>query len=108
VIESEREARRLELHATLVDLYQELLHARTETESLREKVRPQAEAMMKTTAEGYRAGRFSLLELADAQIQLIELEREAIRAAAQFHTLMIDIKRVTGEPITALSTRSTP
>jgi len=90
------------------DLYQELLHARTETLSLREKVRPQAEAMLKTTSEGYRAGRFSLLELADAQIQLIELEREAIRAAAQFHTLMIDIKRVTGEPITALSTRSTP
>ena len=108
VIESEREARRLELHATLFDLYQELLHARTETLSLREKARPQAEAMMKTTAEGYQAGRFSLLELADAQIQLIELEREAIRAAAQFQTLMIDIKRVTGEPITALSTRSTP
>jgi len=108
VIESEREARRLELHATLFDLYQELLHARTEAQSLREKVRPQAEAMMKTTSEGYRAGRFSLLELADAQIQLIELEREAIRAAAQFHTLMIDIKRVTGEPITAFSSRSAP
>jgi outer membrane protein, heavy metal efflux system len=108
VIELEREARRLELHAMLFDLYQELLHAHTEAQSLREKVRPQAEAMLKTTADGYRAGRFSLLELADAQIQLIELEREAIRAAAQFHTLMIDIKRVTGAPITALSTRSTP
>ena len=98
----------MELHANLFELYQELLHARTETQSLREKVRPQAEAMFKTTSEGYRAGRFSLLELADAQIQLIELEREAIRSAAQFHTLMIDIKRVTGEPISALSTRSTP
>ena len=84
------------------------VHARTDAQSLREKVRPQAESMMQTTAEGYRAGRFSLLELADAQIQLIELEREAIRAAAQFHTLTIDIKRVTGEPIIALSTRSTP
>jgi cobalt-zinc-cadmium efflux system outer membrane protein len=108
VIESERDARRLELHATLFELYQELLHARTEAQSLREKVRPQAEAMLKTTSEGYQAGRFSLLELADAQIQLIELEREAIRAAAQFHTFMIDIKRVTGEPITALAPRSTP
>lgn len=108
VIESEREARRMQMHATLFDLYQELLHARTEAQSLREKVRPQAEAMLKTTSEGYRAGRFSLLELVDAQIQLIELEREAIRAAAQFHTLMIDIKRVTGEPVTAASTRSTP
>ena len=108
VIESERDARRLELHATLFELYQELLHARTEAESLHERVRPQAEAMLKTTADGYRAGRFSLLELADAQIQLIEVERDAIRAAAQFHTLLIDIKRVTGEPITSLATRSTP
>lgn len=108
VVESEREARRLELHATLYELYQELLHARTEAESLHEKVRPQAEAMLKTTADGYRAGRFSLLELADAQIQLIEVERDAIRAAAQFHTLLIDIERLTGEPITALATRSTP
>lgn len=108
VIEQDREARRLELHATLFDLYQELLHARTEAQTLHERVRPQAESMLKTTADGYRAGRFSLLELADAQIQLIELEREAIRAAAQFHTLMIDIKRVTGEPITILSTRSAP
>jgi len=108
VIESERDTRRLELHATLFELYQELLHARTEAQSLHEKVRPQAEAMLQTTSEGYRAGRFSLLELADAQIQLIEIEREAIRAAAQFHTFMIDIKRVTGEPIAVLASRSTP
>lgn len=108
VIESERDTRRMELHANLFELYQELLHARTETQSLRDKVRPQAEAMLTTTSDGYRAGRFSLLELVDAQIQLIEIEREAIRAAAQFHTLLVDIKRVTGEPITALSTRSTP
>ena len=108
VVESEREARRLELHATLFDLYQELIHARTEAQSLRERVRPQAEALLKITSDGYQAGRFSLLELVDAQIQLIELEREAIRTAAQFHTLMVDIKRVTGEPITALATRSAP
>ncbi|MET0532852.1 MAG: TolC family protein [Steroidobacter sp.] len=108
MIEQDREARRLELHATLYELYQELLHARTEAQSLHERVRPQAEAMLKTTAEGYRAGRFSLLELADAQIQLIDLEREAIKAAAQFHTLLIDISRVTGDPIIVLASRSAP
>jgi cobalt-zinc-cadmium efflux system outer membrane protein len=108
VIERDRDARQLELHAMLFDLYQELLHARTEAQSLHSRVRPQAEAMLATTTEGYRAGRFSLLEWVDAQVQLIELQRQAIRAAAQFHTLLIDIKRVTGEPITAASTRSAP
>ena len=76
-VDMNREARRLELHATLFDLYQEVLHARTEAQTLHAQVRPQAEAMLATTNEGYRAGRFSLLELADAQLQLIEVEREA-------------------------------
>lgn len=107
-VDLDREARRLELHATLFDLYQEILHARSEAEALHTHVRPQAEVMLATTNEGYRAGRFSLLELADAQIQLIEVEREAIRAAAQFHTLLVEIQRVTGEPIATLATGRSP
>lgn len=97
-VDMNREARQLELHATLFDLYQELLHARTEAETLHSQVRPQAETMLATTNEGYRAGRFSLLELVDAQLQLIEVEREATTAAASFHTLMVEIRRLVGAP----------
>jgi outer membrane protein, heavy metal efflux system len=97
-VDMNREARRLELHATLFDLYQEVLHARTQAQTLHAQVRPQAEAMLATTNEGYRAGRFSLLELADAQLQLIEVEREATEAAASFHTLMVEIRRLVGAP----------
>ncbi len=107
-IDMDRELRRLELHAALFDLYQESLHARTEALSLHERVRPQAEVMVRTTNEGYRAGRFSLLELADAQLQLIEVEREAIRAAAQFHTLMVEIQRAIGAPIQTLPVGNLP
>jgi outer membrane protein, heavy metal efflux system len=102
-VDHERDTRRLELYASLFDLYQEIVHARTEASALHERVRPQAESMLATTSEGYRAGRFSLLELADAQMQLIEVEREAIRAAAQFHTLLVEIQRITGEPIHTLA-----
>jgi cobalt-zinc-cadmium efflux system outer membrane protein len=97
-VDMNREARRLELHAMLFDLYQEVLHARTEAQTLHAQVRPQAETMLATTNEGYRAGRFSLLELADAQLQLIEVEREATEAAASFHTLMVEIRRLVGAP----------
>jgi cobalt-zinc-cadmium efflux system outer membrane protein len=98
-VDMDRAMRRLELQAQLFDLYQEILHARTEAMALNEQVRPQAEAMLRTTNDGYRAGRFSLLELADAQLQLIEVEREAIQAAAQFHTFLIEIQRVIGAPM---------
>lgn len=99
------QARRLELHSTLFALYQEVVHARTETNALREEVRPEAERVLRTSDEGYRAGRFSLIELADAQRQLLEVERDAIRAAAEFHTHLIEIERLTGEAVHALAAR---
>lgn len=107
-VDADRETRLLELRAKLFDLYQEISHARTEAEALHENIRPQAESMLKTTEQGYRAGRFSLLELADAQAQLLDVERQAIAAAAQFHTLLIEIQRATGAPIRALELRSSP
>ena len=107
-IDLERDARRLDLHATLFDLYQEILSSRAEAQALHERVRPQAESMLTTTSDGYRAGRFSLLELTDAQMQLIAVEREAIDAAAQFHTLLIEIQRITGERIQTLASGRTP
>lgn len=107
-VDAELESRRLELMAVLFDLYQEIRHARTEAESLNEQVRPQAEAMLQTTIEGYRVGRFSPLELTDAQLQLVEVERAAIRAAAQFHTLLVEIQRTIGAPIETLAVRSSP
>jgi outer membrane protein, heavy metal efflux system len=107
-IDLERDARRLDLHATLFDLYQDILNSRAEALALHERVRPQAESMLTTTSEGYRAGRFSLLELTDAQMQVIAIEREAIGAAAQFHTLLVEIQRITGERIQTLTSGRTP
>lgn len=48
-------SRRLELHATLFGLYQETLHARTEAERLQTEIRPQAQRIVETTEQGYRA-----------------------------------------------------
>jgi outer membrane protein, heavy metal efflux system len=90
------EARRIELAATLFALYQEILHARTEAEAIATHIRPEAARMLGAVETGYRAGRFSLIELADAQRQLLEIERDQIRAAAEFHTHLIEIERLTG------------
>jgi cobalt-zinc-cadmium efflux system outer membrane protein len=96
---------RLELRATLFGLYQEILHRRTEADALEKSIRPQAEQMVQVTRQGYEAGRFSLLELADAQSQLLEIERDAIRAAAEFHSQLIEIERLTGVAIPTLEDR---
>jgi outer membrane protein, heavy metal efflux system len=107
-IELDRQSRLLELRATLFDLYQEVQHARTETQILHAEVRPQARAMLETADRGYRAGRFSLVELADAQTQLLEIERDAIRAAGEFHTRLIEIRHLLGDSLNTLEIGRSP
>lgn len=103
-----QQAHRLDVHSTLFGVYQELTHARAEALALRERIRPQAQQMLETTEAGYRAGRFSFLELADAQRQLLEIDLDAIQAAAQFHLQLIEVERLTGQSMLTLAEGSTP
>jgi cobalt-zinc-cadmium efflux system outer membrane protein len=61
--------------------------------------------MLQTSEAGYRVGRFSLQELAEARQQLLEIEQESIRAAAEFHTHLVEIERLTGAPVHTLESR---
>jgi outer membrane protein, heavy metal efflux system len=98
-IEFDAEARRLELRALLFSIYQELLHARTEARTLREDVLPQAEENLQQTEKGFRIGRYSFLELSIAQAELLDIEREAIEAARDYHGYVIEIERLTGDAV---------
>lgn len=86
----------LELYTALFDVYQEMLHARTAFDSLRERIIPQAELASQAYEQGFRGGRFSLLELVDAQKSLLDARLEMTTAAANFHRLRIEIERLTG------------
>ena len=84
---------------TLFELYQELELTRTQTQSLREEIIPQAEQALTQTESGYQRGRFSYLEMANAQQELIDLQHTAIEAAANHHRLAAEIERLTGESL---------
>ncbi|MEX2516463.1 MAG: TolC family protein [Gammaproteobacteria bacterium] len=86
----------IEAQSILFTAYQELKHARTEADTLREVVIPQAKTALQSFEAGYRRGRFSYLEVADARREFIELQAEAIRAAASYHSYLIEIERLTG------------
>ena len=92
------EAMRLEMQATLFDVYQEMLHARTALNQLQQEVIPLAEESLALAGQGYRDGRFSLLELLDAQKSLIELRSHAVAYATTFHLHVIEIERLLGAP----------
>lgn len=92
--------RRLAMRAVLYNLHQELLHARDRFETYRDRIIPAAELAVKDYANGYAAGRYSLLELSVAQTTLLEARTEALSAAIEHHAAGIEIDRLVGvEPV---------
>ena len=99
-VQTNERAAYIRAHTALFELYQEVELTRAEAQTLRGQVIPQAEQALEQTEYGYQRGRFSYLEMANAQHELIELQRAAIEAAANHHRLATEIERLTGEPLT--------
>jgi len=92
-------AAEVRLRALLFAIYQELQHAALEVELTRKEVLPQAEEALRIAEQGYREGRFSYLELADAQRTLLDVKRQYVAAAMTYHKLTAEIERLTGQPL---------
>jgi cobalt-zinc-cadmium efflux system outer membrane protein len=90
------EQRRLELHATLHEAHQELIHAIDAVEVLKNTIIPLAKSQLRDYEKGYNAGRYSLLELNIAQRTLLDSRLEYVMAAADYHRYRIEIDRLTG------------
>ncbi len=100
-VQVQQQAAFITTQANLFEFYQQLQLARTEVTSLRTQLIPQAELALKQTHDGYERGRFSYLELADAQRELLELQRTAIAAAATYHRVLAEIERLTNTSLAA-------
>jgi cobalt-zinc-cadmium efflux system outer membrane protein len=89
-------AAQVRAEASLFELVQELRHAITEAEVLRDEVLPQMLAALEATDTAWQQGRYSYLEWTEAQRERIDIERALIRAAANAHLFRIEIERLTG------------
>ncbi|MBS0422563.1 MAG: TolC family protein [Proteobacteria bacterium] len=97
--DAQKEAAFLRVRATLFSLYQELLASRKRLETLRTQAVPQAQRALEQTQSGYERGRFSYLELATAQEELLQLRATVIEAAAAYHQVLAEIERLTNEAV---------
>lgn len=80
----------------LLALTAELKQAGAEADTLRNITLPLANEALEQTRYGFERGRFSWLELASVQQELIDTETAAIDAAASYHTLLADLEALTG------------
>ena len=90
------EQRRLELHTTLFEIHQELMHSRTAVQTLRQRIIPEAERALRDLEKGYALGRYSFLELLSAQRTLLDARLEVVSTAADYHRYRLEIERLTG------------
>jgi cobalt-zinc-cadmium efflux system outer membrane protein len=102
-VDARRDAQRYESHQALFEKYQELRHARTEYEALHSRMLPKADQALAFTRRGFTQGRFSFVSLAQAQRTLFELSKRSVDAAARYHTLLVEVER-----LTAVATDATP
>lgn len=100
-VEAEEQSAFIRAQATLFELYQQLLQSRWAAAALRTDALTQAQDALAQIDSGYARGRFSYLELAAAQQELIDVQRAAITAAAEYHQMKAEIERLTGEPLAA-------
>lgn len=72
--------------------------ARSQARSLEEEHLPTARSTDAATRKGYEYGKFSLLEVFDAQRRLLQAQAQHLRVLAEAHATAADLERILGTP----------
>ena len=104
----ERRAAVVRVHTALAAAYATLTAAFAEATALREESIPGARRVFEATSEGYRQGKFSLLDVLDAQRTLFEARGQYIEALATYHKAVADAERLIGGELVAVTDVAVP
>ena len=95
----EQAAAEADANAELNEAYQTLQRAAEEVRILRDTVLPGAKSVVDETTEGYATGRFSQLDVLDAQRSYIETRTQYVRALSDFQKAAAQIDALTAGPV---------
>ena len=106
--ELERRAAEVRVHTALSNAYQNLVSAANEVATLQNDVLPAAEEAFQATQEGYRLGKFGLLDVLDVQRTLFDTRGRYLEALATYHKAVAELERFTGEEWHSVPQEATP
>ncbi|MDA0824497.1 MAG: TolC family protein [Proteobacteria bacterium] len=95
-------AARVHLETKLYVLYESLQHSLHRAGVLREQIIPRIESALSQTHDAYELGRYSYMEWATVQTELIDARCELIAASIDSHRHVIEIERLTGTRVAKL------
>ncbi|MGQ0442082.1 MAG: TolC family protein [Methylophilaceae bacterium] len=90
---------RAQLEASLGNQYERLNSARQTSESLRSEILPSAQSAFDAASKGFSAGKFSFLDVLDAQRTLFQAKSQYIQALLDAHQAVAEIERILGDVI---------
>jgi cobalt-zinc-cadmium efflux system outer membrane protein len=97
--DEERRATESRALAALADGYAALTSAIDEVNTLSQSVLPGSQQTFEAISEGYRLGRFSYLDVLDAQRTLIGARSQYLRALADYRKGVANVERLIGAPL---------
>ena len=103
--EAEQVSARVRLEILLAESHSALSAAYSRVMALRDTVLPGAQSSFEAVSEGYRLGRFGLLDVLDSQRTLFEARHEYLRAATDYHRAVVDVERLIGDRLDSTATR---
>ncbi|MDX9709875.1 MAG: TolC family protein [Trichloromonas sp.] len=103
--QAEAEGRLQTARAALARAWHEAENARWRTEILDQQLLPTAETAFAAAEYGYRAGKFPLFDVLDAQRTLIDLRQRRLAALIDGQQARIEIERLLGRPLAAATSK---
>ncbi|MHC9012996.1 TolC family protein [Stenotrophomonas rhizophila] len=97
----EREARALQLYATLAEAHGRYLTSRLEVTRMARDVLPQLQRAENAAEKAWRAGAISYMEWAQLQAMRIDARQRQLEAAIAAQTALIELQRLTGQSMVA-------
>ncbi len=98
LVDAERRIAETKARAMLYELHRELERAVVEARTLKSDILPRTAEALKEVEYAYTRGRYSYIELVDAQREFLSLQAELIEVSANAHGLNTEIERLVNVP----------
>jgi outer membrane protein, heavy metal efflux system len=104
--EAEKLAKKASTEKNFLEAYNELVFYQTQVSSIKNQILPGAEKAFNGIQEGYRFGKFNLLDVLDSQKTFFQTKKLYLDSLAQYHNTLANLERLIGEPLASLNPAS--
>ncbi len=101
-VKYEKNAATVALHSAMAEVYQDLISTQHAVITINHEILPAAQETFSAVEEGYRMGRFSYLEVLDAQRTLYETKNTLTEAQVEYLMAVAETERLTGKSMDEL------